>query len=405
MISVEKALSLVLENLPSRSAEEVELRDAFGRVLAEDIVSPADFPPFHRSAMDGYAVRSEDAKLAPVVLTMKGISRAGCGYAAPLQEGQAVAIMTGAPVPEGADTVQALEQVLLSDDGTTVTLLKPVWPGENITSLGAEVRRGEVVLAREQFLGPPEVAVLSTLGRLRISVFRRPRVAILSTGDELVEPDQIPQSDQIRNSNAYSLQCQVRQLGVLPEYLGIAGDDEASLRSGIHRGLERDILIITGGVSVGAYDKVKDIFKASGLEIVFSKVAMRPGKPTVFARKGDKLIFGLPGNPISTFVSFENFVRPALGRLCGFKKPELPRITGILTKEIKQTTGRTSFLPAQVSWESNGWRICPLPYQGSGDIFGFSLCNAMIIFPSDRSQLNEGDDVEALLLPDYFSRH
>ena len=265
-------------------------------------------------------------------------------------------------------------------------------------------RRGEIVLVREQVLGPPEVAVLSSLGRLRVSVFRRPRVAILSTGDELVEPDQIPRSDQIRNSNAYSLQCQVRQLGVLPEYLGIAGDDEVSLRSGIHRGLERDILIITGGVSVGAYDRVKSVFEECGLEIVFKKVAMRPGKPTVFARKGDKLIFGLPGNPISAFVSFENFVRPALGRLCGFRKPELPRITGILTKEIKQTTGRISFLPAQVSWDSNSWHIRPLRWMGSGDIFGFCRCNAMIIFPSDRSQLNQGEGAEALLLPDFFNR-
>jgi len=219
-----------------------------------------------------------------------------------------------------------------------------------------------------------------------------------------VEVSESPRPDQIRNSNAYSLLGQLRLLGLDAEYLGIARDDKYDLQSVLARGLERDVVILTGGVSMGEYDLAKDAFLDSGLEILFSRVAMRPGKPTVFACRGSKLVFGLPGNPVSTFVAFENLVRPALGRLCGHKKPDLPRIRGELLRDLKQTPGRTSFLPSWVSVEEGRWTVEPLRWKGSADIIAFSRANAVVILPAETGFLAKGESVEAMLFPDYFLR-
>ncbi len=404
MISVEEARGLVMANLPPRRVVDCDFQDTLDRVLAEDIVAGTDIPPFCRSMMDGYAIRSADASVVPVQLVLIGESRAGKGFDAPLGMGQAVAIMTGAPVPRGADAVQAIEHSGISEDHRSVIILKAVKPGENITQVGAEVSRGDVVLEAGRFIGPPEVAILASLGVCRTRVFRPPRVATIATGDELVEPEHVPLPDQIRNSNAYSLRAQLRQIGIAAEYLGIASDNEDSLKAMMQEGLKRDVLIMTGGVSVGAYDRVKSTFREMGLTIIFEKVAMRPGKPTVFARTEDHILFGLPGNPLSTFVAFENFVRPALGYLCGFNTPGLPRIRGILGHDMKQHPGRTSFLPARAAWDPGGWKIDPIQWKGSADVFGFARGNALVIFPAGSSWMRSGESVEALLLPDYSAR-
>jgi molybdopterin molybdotransferase len=285
-----------------------------------------------------------------------------------------------------------------------VAISKAVRAGENIAPVGSEARAGERVLAAGQAVGPAEAAVLATFGCARVEVYRRPRVALLATGDELVETEAVPRPDQIRNSNAHSLRAQLALLGLEPEYLGIARDDPAELRLRLTEGLERDVLILTGGVSMGEYDFVKDVFRALDLEILFTKVAMKPGKPTVFARKGERLVFGLPGNPVSTFVSFENFVRPALGRICGLAHPELPRVRGELLRQMKQSPGRTAFLPALVEWRPGGWAIDPLPWKGSGDIIGFARANATVIFPAERDFMAQGEQVEAMLLGDFWRR-
>jgi molybdopterin molybdotransferase len=248
------------------------------------------------------------------------------------------------------------------------------------------------------------MAVLATFGISRVRVWRRPRVALLVTGDELVEVEATPAPGQIRNSNAYSLGAQIRLMGIEPDYLGIARDDRADLRKRVSDGLERDVLIVTGGVSMGEYDFGKEVFQLLGLQILFSKVAMKPGKPTVFARKGDRLVFGLPGNPVSTFISFENFVRPALGRLCGLRHPDLARVRGELLRDMKQMAGRTAFLPAWAIPGPAGWSIDPLRWRGSADIIGFSRANSAVIFPADRDSMAKGETVEAMLLPDFFSR-
>jgi molybdopterin molybdotransferase len=404
MISFEEARSLVLSNLPEPRTEFVPHQSALGRVLAESLLADDNIPPFNRSAMDGYAVHASDVVQAPVELEATGLIRAGGGSPPALPPGHAMAIMTGAPVPEGADAVQMVEHTRLSPDGRRVEILKPVGKGENIAPVGAEAAAGDVVIEEGRLVGPAEMAVLATFGISRVRVWRKPRVALLVTGDELVEVDAKPAAGQIRNSNAYSLGAQIRLMGIEPDYLGIARDDREELRRRVSEGLECDVLIVSGGVSMGEYDFGKEVFQGLGLQILFSKVAMKPGKPTVFARKGDKLVFGLPGNPVSTFVSFENFVRPALGRLCGFRHPDLTRVRGELLRDMKQTPGRTAFLPAWTALTAAGWTIEPLRWRGSADIIGYSRANSAVIFPSDRDSISQGETVEAMLLPDFFAR-
>jgi molybdopterin molybdotransferase len=403
MISIEAAQTIVLANLPEPKTERVGFQDAIGRVPAEDLLATRDIPPFNRSSMDGYAVRSTSIGRIPVRLELAGELKAGSDSGSAMGPGQAFAIMTGAPVPEGADAVLALENAERSPDGRHVTLLQPVRAGENIVPTGSEATSGDIVVPAGQVVGPAGVAVMATFGHREVKVWKRPRVAVLATGDELVEVDQSPSPHQIRNSNSYSLIGQLHLLGVEAVPLGIARDNREDLRRLILQGLESDVLILTGGVSMGAYDLAKGIIQELGLTILFSKVAMKPGKPTVFARKEDKLVFGLPGNPVATFVAFENFVRPALGRLCGRKHPELHRIQGELLADMKQTPGRAAYLPAWVVWAPGGWQIQPLPWKGSADIIGFSRANATVIFPGDRAVMSRGEKAEAMLLPDFFS--
>jgi molybdopterin molybdotransferase len=243
---------------------------------------------------------------------------------------------------------------------------------------------------------------MATFGYTEVKVYRKPSVAILATGDELVEFDEKPQPGQIRNSNAYCLAGQLQYMGIESDYLGIARDHREDLRQKMLSGLERDVLIITGGVSMGEYDFVRNVFQDLGLDILFSKVAIKPGKPTVFARRGDRLIFGLPGNPISALVTFECFVRPALGRLCGMTKPDLLRMKGELMSDMRQSPGRTAYMPAWVTWQEDGWKVEPLSWKSSADIVGFTGANATFIFPKERDPLRRGEIVEIMLLPDFF---
>ena len=404
MISVEEALAILIDNLPKQKVEQVPFRSAFGRILAENLVATSDIPPFHRSAMDGFAMIADDVQNTPIELVIKGESRAGEGMPGKLKSGEAVSIMTGAPVPDGADSVQMLERCTLSADGRTITVLEPVKAQENIASQGSEAKAGEVVLESGHRVGPSEIAVIATFGYSEIKVYKKPSVAILATGDELVEFDQSPRPDQIRNSNSYCLASQLRIMDLDSQYLGIARDEKEDLRQKMIAGLEYDVLIITGGVSMGDYDFVQDVFKDLGIEILFSKVAIKPGKPTVFARRGDKLVFGLPGNPISALVTFECFVRPTLGRLCGMTDPELPRMKGELLADMKQSPGRMAFLPAWASWNEEGWKVEPLRWKSSADIIGFTHANATFIFPKNRDFLSRGETVELMLLPDFFIR-
>lgn len=404
MISIEEAQAILLANLPETRVEQIHFRSALGRVLAEDLAATCDVPPFDRASVDGYAVRIEDLLNPPAELRITGESRAGGIVPGALKPGEAVAIMTGAAVPEGAGAIEMKEHSQVSSDGRSVRILNRLKPGENISPKGYEAKKGDPVLGSGHRLGPSEIAVLAAFGYTSVRAFRIPTVAILSTGDELVEFDQSPQGNQIRNSNAYCLASQLRYMGVEADYIGIARDNKDELQRKMAEGLERDVLLVTGGVSMGDYDLVQDVFRELEIEILFSKVAIKPGKPTVFARKGEKLIFGLPGNPISALVTFECFVRPALGRLCGFKKPELPRMKGELLADMRQNPGRTAYMPAWVFWQDDGWKVEPLRWKSSADIVGFTRANATFIFPKEKGFLGRGEIVELMLLPDFFVR-
>ncbi len=404
MIPVDEALRRILQNLPAPAVETIDFRSAHGRVLAESLAATSDIPPFDKSAVDGFALRTADVRAVPVELRCAGESRAGSGRGTELGPGEAVSIMTGAPVPDGADAVQMVEKTHRSADGSRVTILNETLAGENIIPRGSEASTGKVVLEAGRYVGPAEAAILATFGYRQLRVFRRPSVALASTGDELVEPDHTPGPSQIRNSNALSLAAQLQLLGLEAEYLGIARDDKAEIGRVIAEGLRRDVLILTGGVSVGTYDFVEEFLLEEGLEVVFSGVAVRPGKPTVFARQGDKLVFGLPGNPISSFMSFELFVRPALERICGFASAGLFRVRGRLSLSVKHKSERTSFIPARLGWNGDGWTIEPLPWRGSSDIIGFSRANGLLILPQDTKSIAEGEWVEAAILPDFWRR-
>ena len=404
MISIEEALGILLENIPGRKTERVPFHQSPGRVLAEDIKATSDIPPFNRATMDGFAVRAADVRNAPVELILGGEARAGGGIPAGLKPKEAIAIMTGAPVPEGADAVQILEVCSVSPYERKVTVMEPVEPGDNIAPRGREARVASVIIKAGRVVGPAEIALLATFGYADVMVYARPTVAILATGDELVEFNETPRPGQIRNSNAYCMGTQLLLLGIEADYLGIARDEKNDLREKILAGLERDVLIITGGVSMGEYDFVRSVFQELGIEILFNKVAIKPGKPTVFARKDDRLIFGLPGNPLSSLVTFECFARPVLGRMCGIAQPELRRVQGVLVEDVRQTPGRTSFLPARIEWTPGGWSARPISWKNSADMVGFSGANATIIFPGERNLLSRGEAVEIMLLPDYFTR-
>lgn len=404
MIAINEALNMILSNLPERRIKTVRFDESLGYVLAEDLVATRNFPPFRRSAKDGYAVRASDVPKVPVELRIIGETRAGDKSTGVLHKGEAIAIMTGAVVPEGADAIQMIEYTERSADGNRVTIKAPVIPGQDIASIGADARLGTTAIEAGRLIGPVEIAVMASFGYRSVKVWRRPSVAILATGNELVGVDETPAETQIRNSNTYSVSSQLRLMGWKASHLGIARDEVEDLRNKIKLGLKKDVLIITGGVSMGKYDLVKDVFRDLGLEVLFSKVAMKPGKPTVFARFGNKLIFGLPGNPVSSFMAFENFVRPALAKLAGHNQPELFRIRGELQRELKQSPGRTSFLPAWTTRSDDKWKVEPLKWKGSPDIFRFSRANSAIIFPADRDNLKSGEIVECMLFPDFLIR-
>ena len=404
MISIEEARRRILDNLPPLRKERVGFQESLGRVLAEDLLADMDIPPFDRAAMDGFAVRAADVRAAPVELELAGELRAGSDAVMTLEPGQAIAVTTGTPIPAGADAVQWLENTQPSANAGRIRVQKPLEPGDNIVPRGAEASHGTKVLSAGRTLGPQDLAVLATFGRTQISVWQRPLVAVLVTGDELIEIHDTPRRGQIRNSNAYSLSAQVQRMGIQPEYLGIVRDDPGELGCRIAEGLNRDVLIVSGGASVGKYDYLEAVLQERNVTILFSRVAVRPGKPTVFARQGNTLVFGLPGNPVSSFVSFENFVRPALGRMCGYSKPDLFRVGGVLQEAMSQIPGRTAFLPAIARWDEGAWKIHPIPWKGSGDIIGFSQSNALVIFPGDRESMSPGEHVESLLLPDFFMR-
>jgi molybdopterin molybdotransferase len=393
-LTFEQARLCVLQQVgasPRQAAtESVALSEASGRVLAEPITSDRDYPALARSVRDGFAVRSADL---PGELSLIGEVRAGESFAGEVQAGQAVEIMTGAPLPRGADSVVMVEHCTVTGDRVAVP--RTLAPGENVSPQASQAHENQVLLEPGHRLGFAEIALLATVGRFRVSVYARPQVAILATGDEIVEVNETPLEYQIRNSNAQSLAVQVQRAGGCPTVLPIARDLYQSTRELIERGLRFDMLLLSGGVSAGKYDIVERVLADVGAEFYFDRVLIMPGQPLVFGRARDKFFFGLPGNPASTMVTFEIFARSAVELLGGQKEANLPLLWTKLSQDFHQKTGLTRFLPAVLN--PDGSQVTPLPWQGSGDVPSLARANAFLVTEPGREVWAEGDWIQVLL--------
>ncbi len=370
--------------------ERIAVLDSGARVLAQTVRADRDYPPFPRSARDGFAVRAQDL---PGVLRVIGEVRAGESYPDTLCAGEAIEIMTGAPMPDGSDAVVMIEHSIREGDNVRIEQQAPA--GDNFAPAGSEAKAGAAVLHPARRIGFGDVAVMAMVGLTEVEVFKKPRVAILPTGDELVQVEEDPEAFQIRNSNAWSLAIQVRRAGGEPVILPIARDNYESTRSMIEKGLEADLLLLSGGVSAGKYDIVEKVLADLGAKFFFTRVKIQPGQPVVFGAIGDKKFFGLPGNPGSTMVTFEIFARAALERISGIAEPALPLLRARLTREFKHRVGLTRFLPACLSAE--GSSVEPIPWQGSGDIPAIARANAFVVADEGRESWSAGDDIQVLL--------
>jgi molybdopterin molybdotransferase len=400
MIQVQEALDKILCQIQFKGVERVPLGQALGRVLTEDVVSRINNPPLDNSAMDGYAVIAEDIQSAtpenPVKLEM--VEEIAAGYTAKgtLKPGQTMRIMTGAPIPPGADAVLMQEDT--QKDGNAILCLDKADVAENIRRAGEDVKIGEGVIKKGTTLSPAHIGMLAVIGRSQIAVGQRPTVSILSTGDEILELDETPQGPQIFNSNGHLLAAQIKSAGGIPVYLGIAKDTEKDLMEKFEWALKADIVVSSGGVSVGDYDLVKSSLQKMGQDMLFWKVAMKPGKPLAFGRIGKTPIFGLPGNPVSSFVSFEQFVRPSLRKVLGCSDLSHKTVQAKLTRTINKKPGRLHFLSSIVSWTDGEYTVTPAGEQGSGILKSAANANGLLIFPLEAEEIKQGQEVAVQLL-------
>jgi len=402
MISVAEAIQIVIDETQPLPIEEVQLGHALHRVLAKDVIADLDMPPFDRAQMDGYAVRAEDVTTAPTCLKIVGESIAGKGWHHEMSTGQAVRIMTGAPVPQGADSVQQVELTHELKDRTVVELLESVELGKSIVKRGSEISEGETVLRAGTTINAAMMAVLASFGYSAVEVTKRPEVSILATGTELVSVDEKPGTDQIRDSNNYSIAAYTELAGGIPKRLPLASDVVGELTERINSAAENSQVIITsGGVSMGVYDFTKTALSELGAQIFFEKVALRPGKPTVFARlPNGTMFFGLPGNPVSVSVTFNLFVRAALLKMQGATEVTLKKETAVLARAVKGSMDRESYLPAQLTTNDDGELVAfPLKWGGSSDFVGFAMTTALIIIPANTKTVDAESLVKIVRMP------
>lgn len=401
MLSYEEARRKVIEQVGTmrgpRASGSVSVWDALGLVLAEEVRTDRQYPPFDRSTRDGYAVRAKDAQPG-AQLRCAGEIKAGDTVTEALAPGTCVQIMTGAAVPAGADAVVMIEYT--QREGDLIRFERAAQARQNIVPRGSEARRGQAILTPGMRLGFAELALAAQVGATQLQCAKRPRVAILSTGDEVVLIDVQPGAFQIRNSNSVSLAAQVRIAGGEPVVLGNAADRVEDLGEKIERGLKEDALVLTGGVSMGKYDLVENVLKALGAEFFFDAVAIRPGKPAVFAVCQGKPVFGLPGNPVSTMVTFQLFVTPAIALLSGAAAHPLPLLEARLAEALNERPGLDHFLPARIEWRAREPEVRALKWQGSGDIAALAGANCFLLVPADRQKIAAGERVSVLLRRD-----
>lgn len=399
VLSFSHALRAVEEQaarVAAGATESLDLLATTGRVLAEPLLADRDLPPFPRSTRDGYAVRASDSSQLPATLDVIGEIKAGAkldGIPNNIGNRQAVAIMTGAPVPAGADAVVMVEYT--AQRGNHVEVSRSVVPGENVVPRAAEARAGSVLLERGARLNEAAIALAASAGKSCLSVYRRPRVAVLTTGDEIVGIESKPGPTQIRNSNSYSLAAQIQLAGGEPVILPIAPDEPQGLRHLIELGLKADLLLMTGGVSMGRYDLVEQVLSEMRAEFFFTGAKIQPGRPVVFGKCGT-YFFGLPGNPVSTMVTFELFARPMLEALSGKVPSKLIFLHVRLKKEIRVKKGLTRFLPAILSGEFEHSEVELVSWQGSGDVAATARANCYAVIAPDREYIAAGEWVAVM---------
>ena len=386
-------IDMVRASAKQPATETVSLDAAYGRVLAEEITADRNYPAVRRSLRDGFAVRAADV---PGILRVRGEVRAGEGQQPAIEAGEALEIMTGAPVPDGADAVIMVEHVMRVANGTARTEKKPE-AGQFINETGAEARGGTVLVPVGRRLDASHIATAAMTGRTTLRVTCAPSVAILATGDEIVAVSEKPAAHQIRNSNSHMLAALVQASGGLCTVLPVARDTKEALRPLLERGLDHDALLVTGGVSAGKYDLVKPALREMGVRFEFERVRVQPGQPTAFGTISQKPVFGLPGNPGSTLITFQLFARPAIELLCGQKFPVLPLLTARFAAPFQHKPGLTRFLPALLS--EDGQTLRNIPWQGSSDVPALAKANAFLVADHDREAWETGDEIRVMLKP------
>ena len=400
MISVHDALTAILDTVSPLAGERLGLLDAVGRVLAEEIRSEREVPPFANSAMDGYAVRWDDVRDTnadqPVTLGVLEVIQAGAVPKQLVIPGTASKIMTGAVMPSGADTVVKVEDT--EEQGGRVWIKRSERPGNNVRGSGEDIQRGQLVLEKGRVLRPADIGLLASVGRSLVLVHQRPRVAILSTGNELAEIDDALQPGQIVNSNAYTLAAAVREAGGVPVPLAIARDTLEEIRAALAEAVRHDVVLSTGGVSVGDFDFVKQAMDELGMHRLFWQVAQRPGKPLTFGLLRERPYFGLPGNPVSALVCFYLYVRPALRRMTGHEKLFLPVLSATLGEDISKAKGLTEFVRCRITHEHGHYIAHSTGSQSSGVLSSLSLGEGLIIGPAELPLLPKGMEVKVIVL-------
>jgi molybdopterin molybdotransferase len=400
MISFEEALHKILSSIQPLGLEKVQLLESLGRIIGEDIYAKRDIPPLDNSAMDGYALRFEDiresSKDHPVRLEVIEDLPAGFVSKKTIEKGQAIRIMTGAPIPKGADTVVPVEETR-KEHGFTF-ILKAASLGENIRRSGEDVKKGERVISKGDLIRPAEVGMLASVGRSSVLIYQKPLIAILCTGDELVDVDGNLEESKIISSNSYTLAAQVKDCGAVPVQLGIARDRKEEIREKLRQGTRADVLISSAGVSVGDYDFAKDALSDLGMEMAFWQISMKPGKPLAFGTIQGKPVFGLPGNPVSSMISFEEFVRPSLLKMMGHREVLRPVVEAILQEEIRKSVGRRHFIRAFVSFKEGSYFATTTGDQGSGILMSMLKANGLIMIPEAQEIARVGEKVKVQLL-------
>ena len=400
MITVKEALEHVLGAIFPLALEKTDILSALGRVIGEDIHAPRDIPPRDNSGMDGYALKSEGTTGAgaesPVVLNIIEDIPAGYTPQKTVGSGEAARIMTGAPVPDGADTVVMVEET--KSDGNSVRIYAEAAKGQNVRYAGEDVRGGDLVIRAGTLLRPAETGMLSALGRSFVKVYQKPLVALIATGDELVDIDGAASPGKIVSSNSYSLAAQVMECGGIPLQLGIAKDNIDDLTEKFRDAMRADIIVSSAGVSVGDYDFVKDVMEDMGIDIEFWQVAQRPGKPMTFGAREGKPVFGLPGNPVSSMITFEQYVRPAILKMTGHEKIFRRTIRAKLTEDIKKKKELRYFIRGRVKSQGEGFVVETTGEQGSGILKSMVLANGIIVLPEDAEFIKAGSEVMVQLI-------